>query len=146
MPSDNTVLNPGTGGDTIRTDDIGGVKHPTSKITVGADGVDDGFVSDSNPMPTKPRTMAWNAPQQTSVGVATTLVLSASVNRKGALFVNDSANVIYLGLGAAAVVGRGVRLNPAGGSYEISAENLTTQQINAISTAAGSNLAAHEAV
>ena len=49
--SDNTTLNTGSGGDTIATDDIGGVKFPRSKITLGADGVNDGDVSSANPLP-----------------------------------------------------------------------------------------------
>jgi hypothetical protein len=36
--ADNTVLNTGTGGDTIATDDIGGVKHQRVKLEFGADG------------------------------------------------------------------------------------------------------------
>jgi hypothetical protein len=49
--ADNTTLNSGSGGDVIRSDDIGGVKFPTSKITLGADGADGGFVSSANPLP-----------------------------------------------------------------------------------------------
>lgn len=49
--ADNTVLNTGSGGDTIATDDIGGVKYARSKIVVGADGVNDGDVSSANPLP-----------------------------------------------------------------------------------------------
>lgn len=37
--ADNTTLNPGTGGDVIATDDIGGVKHQLVKIEFGADNV-----------------------------------------------------------------------------------------------------------
>src|SRR4051812_26970549 len=36
--ADNTVLNTGTGGDTIATDDIAGVKHQRVKTGFGADG------------------------------------------------------------------------------------------------------------
>jgi hypothetical protein len=36
--ADNTTLNPGTGGDVIASDDIGGVKFQRVKISVGADG------------------------------------------------------------------------------------------------------------
>lgn len=36
--ADNTVLNIGTGGDVIASDDIGGVKFQRVKISVGADG------------------------------------------------------------------------------------------------------------
>lgn len=46
--ADNTAQN---GTATIRTDDIGGVHFPTSKLTLGADGVDGGFVSAANPLP-----------------------------------------------------------------------------------------------
>lgn len=49
--ADNLVLNAGAGGATIRTDDIGGVMHPSSKMTLGVDGSDDGFVHALNPMP-----------------------------------------------------------------------------------------------
>ena len=50
--SDNTELNPGTGGDIAATDDIGGVKYQRVKLTLGADGVNDGDVSVDNPVPT----------------------------------------------------------------------------------------------
>jgi hypothetical protein len=51
--ADNTVLASGSGGDTIATDDIAGVKYPRSKIVIGADGSNDGDVSATNPMPVK---------------------------------------------------------------------------------------------
>lgn len=49
--ADNTTLNSGSGGDTLATDDIGGVKYPRSKIVLGADGSNDGDVSSANPLP-----------------------------------------------------------------------------------------------
>lgn len=49
--ADNTILNTGSGGDTLATDDIGGVKYPRSKIVIGADGTNDGDVSATNPLP-----------------------------------------------------------------------------------------------
>jgi hypothetical protein len=49
--ADNTVINPGTNGDVIATDEIGGVKHQRVKITLGRDGVNDGDVSKLNPIP-----------------------------------------------------------------------------------------------
>lgn len=48
---DNTTLNAGTGGDVIATDDIAGVKYQRVKIVQGADGVNDGDISSSNPLP-----------------------------------------------------------------------------------------------
>jgi hypothetical protein len=48
--ADNTVLNLGTGGDTIATDDLGGVKHQYVKIEYGADNSATP-VSPANPLP-----------------------------------------------------------------------------------------------
>lgn len=50
MP-DNFIANPGAGGSTFAADEIGVALYPRSKITLGADGVNDGDVSASNPMP-----------------------------------------------------------------------------------------------
>lgn len=62
---DNTTLNSGSGGDTIATDDISGVKYPRSKIVIGADGVNDGDVSSANPMPVTVSGVATAANQTT---------------------------------------------------------------------------------
>ncbi len=51
--SDNTTLNPGSGGNVVASDDISGVHHQRVKLTLGAEGVSDGDVSDANPMPVK---------------------------------------------------------------------------------------------
>ena len=51
--ADNTLLNAGTGGDLIASDDIGGVKFQRNKLVHGADGVNDGDVSRTNPLPVK---------------------------------------------------------------------------------------------
>lgn len=52
--SDNTLLNAGTGGDLLASDDIAGVKFPRSKLIHGADGTNDGDVSRTNPFPVHP--------------------------------------------------------------------------------------------
>jgi hypothetical protein len=49
--ADNTILNVGTGGDTVGTDDIGGIKYQRVKLIIGADGVNDGDVASGNPLP-----------------------------------------------------------------------------------------------
>jgi hypothetical protein len=48
--ADNTILNVGSGGDVIATDDIGGVKHQQVKVEFGADGMATP-VSSANPLP-----------------------------------------------------------------------------------------------
>jgi hypothetical protein len=48
--ADNVGITPGTGA-TAAADDIGGVLYQRVKVTTGADGVADGDVSSTNPMP-----------------------------------------------------------------------------------------------
>ncbi|MDQ3039149.1 MAG: hypothetical protein M3R16_05035 [Pseudomonadota bacterium] len=49
--ADNFVANAGIGGDTFAADDVAGVKWPRTKLSLGADGVNDGDVSAANPLP-----------------------------------------------------------------------------------------------
>lgn len=49
--ADNTPLNPGSGGVVAASDDIAGVQYQRVKLTLGADGVNDGDVSSENAMP-----------------------------------------------------------------------------------------------
>lgn len=63
--ADNTVLNTGSGGDTIATDDIGGVKHQRVKIEHGADGSATD-VSTASPLPV---TLANTGANSTAVKV-----------------------------------------------------------------------------
>ena len=51
--TDNTRINVGVDGDTIASDDVGGVKFQRMKMALGVDGVTDGDVSSSNPLPIK---------------------------------------------------------------------------------------------
>lgn len=65
--ADNTTLNPGAGGDIAATDDIDGVKFQRVKITLGADGVNDGDVSEANPVPVAGSLSVDNFPAQTGL-------------------------------------------------------------------------------
>ena len=77
-----------------------------------------------------------------TVGTTAVQILAASATRQYALFTNDSDTVIYLNLGASstAAIGKGMRLNANGGSYEISSDNLYIGIISAISSADTKNL------
>jgi hypothetical protein len=77
--ADDVVLNPGTGGDTIAADDIGGKKFQRLKLIKGGDGVNDGDISDSNPFPVQERGAgAWGTGQHTvATGPATALPANA---------------------------------------------------------------------
>jgi len=76
----------------------------------------------------------------TNCGLATLLVLPANPKREGAIFTNDSANVIYLHKAQQAAVNTGIRLNAAGGAYEITEWNLYKGPISAIAMGANSVL------
>lgn len=83
------------------------------------------------------------APAAATVGVSSAQVLASNANRTGLLLINTSVNTIYLGLGATAVIGSGITLYP-GGTWEMNAFAFTTGAINAIASAASSNLAIQE--
>jgi len=83
-----------------------------------------------------------------TIGSTTTAALAASTSRRYALLENDSDEIIYIKIGAAAVLNQGIRLNASGGSYEMSAEigNLNTGAINAICTSGSKVLLVVEGV
>lgn len=72
--ADNYTANAGSGGDTFAADDVAGVKYPRVKLAVGADGVNDGDVSATNPMPTK---AASDDPVATGIGAVADAAASA---------------------------------------------------------------------
>lgn len=90
------------------------------------------------------------APTHTAptIGNTTTTALAANASRVYALLVNDSDEVIYIKLGAAAVLNQGIRLNASGGSYEMSRQvgNLYTGAINAICASGSKKLLVTEGV
>ena len=49
--ADNFTGNPGAGGDVFAADDVAGIKYQRVKMVLGADGVNGGDVSGTNPMP-----------------------------------------------------------------------------------------------
>lgn len=58
---DNVTADPGTGGATFGSDEIGGVHYPRTKIIFGADGVNAGDVATGNPLPIEVRTPAGDS-------------------------------------------------------------------------------------
>ena len=62
-------------------------------------------------------------------------VLAESLSRAGAVICNDGNEVVYLGLGDDAVAGEGIRLNPLGGAYEITLNNLFLGSVTAVCAA-----------
>lgn len=91
--ADNTTLNTGTGGDTIATDDIAGVKFQRVKIVIGADGTNDGDISAANPIP-----VTGNNGQRTTLSSSYTVAsikaaLPAGTNAIGKLAANSGVDI-----------------------------------------------------
>ncbi len=83
------------------------------------------------------------APGQVTVGATSTPVLLANPSRTGLVLTNVSANIISIGLGAAAVLNYGITLTP-NGVWVMDEFTFITVAINAIAGMAGSALAIQE--
>jgi hypothetical protein len=81
----------------------------------------------------------FTIPTQNSVTVgSSTLIVATSTSRNYLLISNDSSNVVYLGIGSQAVIGKGVRV-PVNGSYEMKlTTGLFTAAIYGVSLASSS--------
>lgn len=87
--ADNTLLNAGTGGDNIATDDIGGVKFQRMKLIHGADGTNDGDVSRANPLPVV-ASFATRSDTYTTAANGTTVDVSVRPARRFSLQVKGT--------------------------------------------------------
>jgi len=78
------------------------------------------------------------APTNTNVSCDTssTLAVATSTGRKYFAIVNDGSTAIYLGLGKAAVLNKGIRLNATGGTFEMNPNVMFSGAIYCISSAA----------
>lgn len=86
--------------------------------------------------------LQYAAPSFVTVGSTSTVVLSADNAKKCEYIaiVNDSNQEIYIGIGSAAVVGSGIRLNSGGGSLVFESNNVPKVAINAICVSGSKNL------
>lgn len=101
--ADNTPLNPGSGGDTIATDDIGGVKHQRVKVEFGADGAaSDVADSDGARLPVKPHQGSTATRTQVNDDATSVTILASNAARKGGVIANDSSAILYLAYGSVA--------------------------------------------
>lgn len=112
--ADNTTLNPGTGGDTIATDDIAGVKHQLVKLEYGA--ADSATqVSPTNPLPVV-LPDGTTATRSAFTATTDTQALALNTTRKRATFYNDGDKDLLLSEGTAVTTSDfTVRLRP--GAY-----------------------------
>ena len=102
------------------------------------------IASDQTSLPVNTKTALTPAsPTAATVGVASAQAVATNSSRKGLILVNTSANRISLGFGATAVLDSGVTLYP-GGSFSMGEYDFYTGAVNAIASAASSNLAIQE--
>ncbi|MVP00349.1 hypothetical protein [Paenibacillus lutrae] len=83
-----------------------------------------------------------------TVGSSSTAINTGNSTRRYLLLVNDSDEVIYVNLGGTAALNTGLRINPNGGSYEMTAAlgNVYQGVINAISSSGNKVLLVTEGV
>ncbi|MCL6500695.1 MAG: hypothetical protein K6T16_01525 [Candidatus Pacearchaeota archaeon] len=94
---------------------------------------------------TAPYSSTALAPTFATVGTSSTQVVPSNPNRKGLVLINTSANQISIAFGAnPAVLNSGITLNANGGTYVMDSFTFTTASVNAIASAADSNLAIQE--
>ncbi len=82
--------------------------------------------------PAQPLIVPKNGGSAVSVGSTTTVAAAANLDRESVVFTNDSDEVIYLSFTDDAAMNSGIRLNAAGGSYEINTFNYFNGAVNAI--------------
>lgn len=93
----------------------------------------------------QPAPLVASPPSSAVVGATSGKVLDSNPNRTSLYFNNLSQNVISFGFGSDAVLNSGITLNP--GEWLMMTEGtFTRQQINAIASSGGSNLAIQEYV
>ena len=116
--SDNVLLNLGIGGDSIAADEISSIKYPRCKITLGANGFNDGDVSSVNPMPIvySPAT-AFAGTYQNDVGEAAVQLLNngAPLTALRGVIVKSlggNSGKIYVGSSNGVTVATGFELIP----------------------------------
>jgi len=82
----------------------------------------------------------------TNVTTSSALIIPANKHRTGVFLTNDSDTVIYLGIGHAAAVNAGIRLNAAGGAFEVNKANMFKGDIYAIHDGVGNKVLCGEEI
>lgn len=100
--ADNVTLNPGVGGSVVATDDIGAVQFQRIKLTLGADGVNDGDVASANPLPVQESRPSSATLANIAASATNVTLFAANSARRGALLYNDSGATLFVKFGATA--------------------------------------------
>lgn len=103
--ADDIETNVGTGGKTVRTDDVGGLQYQVIKIAIGGDGVDNGLVGAPGvALPITEVKAASSVTTSVAGSIVNVNLLIANAARLGATIYADivGAPDIYVKLGATA--------------------------------------------
>ena len=90
----------------------------------------------------------YAAPANASVATTTTVIIAENAKRRSLILTNDSAALVYLGIGSAAVMNKGLRIEVSGGTVKFGGETglpLTTQAVNGIVASGTSTVLVNEA-
>jgi len=94
--SDNVVLNPGLNGSIVASDEILGVQYQRNKIVLGANGVNDGDVCKTNPIPVYfPVVSPIDRSGTITLGGTAQQLMAANPVRRGFSIQNTSAGTLY---------------------------------------------------
>lgn len=86
-----------------------------------------------------------SSPATASITTSSAAVIATNASRTGLVVTNTHATSwLYLGIGATAVVGRGIALAPNGGSWTMDAHTFSTAAINGIASAGTITVAVQE--
>lgn len=106
--------------------------------------VQPGDTANTTPWLTSSKTaLTASSPTAATVGTSSAQAVASNANRKGLILTNTSSNTISFGIGAAAVLNSGITLT-AGGVWVMDEFTFATGAINAIASAAASNLSIQE--
>ena len=136
--ADNTVINPGAGGDTIASDDVSGVKFQRVKVVVGIEGTYGGNVSGSNPLPVvqPPGRLSWGQSLAVAAGATATPVnlpaVAAGYRIKGVICHGTADGYFVVQIDSVTLVS---------GRTRSTAPMLQVRLPNGVATSAGSNVA-----
>ena len=132
--ADNVTLNTMTGGDVVGADEISSIKYQRNKMIIGADGVNDGDVSKTNPLPSYQSfaTIGDGRKVVTTAGTAVALATTTAIKR---VYIQaETDNTGYIVVGASTVVAslstrRGIALD-AGDSLALEIDDLADVYID----------------
>jgi hypothetical protein len=143
--ADNTTLNPGTAGDVIATDDIGGIKFQRIKLIHGNDNTNDGDISNTNPFPVKYPTITPTDKSGTiTTGNTAQQLAAANASRKGYWIQNNSTGDLWLSDLTTAVMSQPSLKLVAGAYYESPLHGCSGSALSIIGATTGQSFSARE--